>query len=243
MELPEPVVRALGDNLLQRDHLYREDKHALIDMCYEQSLDVPTLESVRITKDLTLMDVLMITRAFRFLGTIRRMRLQDFSDEADDEYWNSLIGSITEESAVELASALGFSEAKTRSYLSLFSWRAEDTGKQFVDLQYRPIIRFDGVMAVMHSLIYRSNIMRNAMFAANRHIGEEERNMPLSAILGDAFATKGCSHDSDVEFHCSLGGSDIDFATVVNDTLYIFECKNTILPCTAFEQKTFFDHL
>src|SRR5207302_1914970 len=65
----------------------------------------------------------------------------------------------------------------------------------------------------------------------------------VSSLLADAFRSVTDAVDVGLEYEFDGERGEIDCVAVLGDTLSVCECKNTLLPCSAFEQRTMFDHI
>src|SRR5207248_11416694 len=48
---------------------------------------------------------------------------------------------------------------------------------------------------------------------------------------------------SSVKYKYAQRAGDLDTLALIEDVLFVFECKNSLHPCSPFELRTSFDHL
>jgi len=240
LAIHEPVARILGQELLLSQGMFAEDVLALESECYELGTTGETLDQIRVTEHLTLFDLFRVHRLFRFVAVVRRAKLNELREAEPPVYLNSLLGEISREDLVQLLEAHGLSPAQAREYLDLVTWDAS-AGNAFLDLQYSPFLQVGDLLCLPFALHARSDVVRNTLFRTKARIYADGTLEPMVVDLADAFRGRTNTVETNVDYGAGLG--EIDVVALLDDGLYIFECKNTLLPTSAFEQRTLHDCL
>ena len=240
--LPSTDVKALGEGLFRVPRLFQEEIRSIFDACYELNTNLPDLESFKITPELSLFDTLIISRIFRFIFIARFQRLLELRNTNLVCLWNSSLVGIKVSTLREFLHIAGVPLNQATAYISLFTWNPEDTN-QFVDLQYRSFINLGGMLAVPLAIHTSSNLFRNALIAEGKRIYSDGTYDPISHLLETALKARTPYTASAVKYRHQTKEGDIDVLGVLDNSLYIFECKNTLLPTSTNEQQTTHDHI
>lgn len=114
---------------------------------------------------------------------------------------------------------------------------------EYLDLQYSQILRIEHMVAIMYVTNLHSNTFRNALMRSKRRIYDDGHRHPVTPILPQALRSQGVPVRVAFKYsYCGVAG-DADVIAIIGGGLFVFECKYTLLPCSAFEQRTFFDYL
>ncbi|TQF10698.1 hypothetical protein FJV41_38110 [Myxococcus llanfairpwllgwyngyllgogerychwyrndrobwllllantysiliogogogochensis] len=237
IQLAATHVRQLGELLLSKRTLFREEILALHNACYELDTTFPELEKFKITPDLSLLDAFLISRLLRFICLARRERLLELKESNTLAMWNSFLVGMSPEQTIELIRTAGFPPQQAKSYVEIFTWTPQNTD-QHVDLQYRPFISIRNTLAIPLAIHLSSNLVRNSLISEGKRIYSEGTNDPISQLLKEALATKTPLTAMGVKYRHQKKQGDVDVLAVFDKTLYIFECKNNILPASTVEQQT-----
>jgi hypothetical protein len=152
----------------------------------------------------------------------------------------SLLPTFEESQFYKLLDKLASAE-KVTTYLDLVCW---EPGLPFVfDVQYHPILFIEKQFLVPMSILVQSNYLRN-LFASEYKRGTKSlvtdgTHDPLVAGLTTAFRQAGmqCFEQGKVP------GSDLDLLVVYENTLFLLECKHSLLPVSAFDLRTTYDYI
>jgi hypothetical protein len=241
LALGAAVAKAVGGQLLLNDELYLDEMHWLVETCYELAARPDELRSVPITPHLTLWNVIQVSRVFRLLCVGWLDAMERLGDDINAKL-NSSIQLNATKSTVDLICSFGFSREMASEYVGLFTW---DTSARssYADLQYRPFLRIGDNLAISIGVHERSNLLRNALIAQQRRLSSGT----LPDVVTDTMvATIRENHQlvaTGAKFRFRGEESDLDVAWRLGDTLFVFECKNTIAPCSSFEMRATLDQL
>jgi len=242
IEIPGVAAKMFGEKILLVDKLFREEVIELRTTCYDLLTDYNTLAGLRIGDSLTIGDVIKIFRIFRFFAYVRAQKLSALGHEQDILRWNSILGGMEINSLITLMNVFGVPESHAKEYLNLFAW---DTSPKstFLDLQYTPLIRMGIWLAVPFSIHACFNLVRSAFLTAEKRLYSSGEVDPLANMLAAALSTVTNDVKKGVGYSFEGISGDFDCIAKLGRRVYIFECKNTLHPCSSFEQRTMIDHI
>jgi hypothetical protein len=242
LALPIEHVKKLGELILSNRRLFQEEIRAIHNACYELDTNFLDMEAFRITPELSLLDMLAISRLLRLIYFARHKRLLELRDSNIVAMWNSSLLGISARALIETLSAAGFSRQQAESYVNVFTWNTQNSD-QFVDLQYRPFISLGAEIAIPLAVHLNSNLFRNPLITQNKRLYSDGADDPVSRHLKEALGTKTPLTLMAVKYGHQKKKGDIDVLAVLDNKLYVFECKNTILPTSTTEQQTTYDRI
>jgi len=242
LELPSIHARALGEELLLKDIIFFEEQELLAGTCYELVTRVDDIRAFPITKNLTLWDILIISRTFRLLAYGWNHTLRQERNRNQLPFLNSAFPIVPIDQLYALLTAFGIDQEKARQYVELFTWDVRQRDS-YADLQYRPFIRIEGEVIVPLSLHTSSNLFRNVLLTQQRRLSSGTQPDLVTTHLHDAIAEEYDDVAKDVKFRFRGEQSDLDVVFRLGTTLFIFECKNTLNPSSSFEMRASLDQL
>jgi hypothetical protein len=140
----------------------------------------------------------------------------------------------------EVESILGIilKDDEIEDYLSFLTC----DNSEVIDLQYTPFwLLSNGKRIIPSSTIGQSDCVRNTFtLCYRRNIKQfcDTDSRELQSILVDSF-----SRFTNLTETRRFMGYEVDFVALVGNTLYLIECKDTLLPTNGFEMRTVVDHL
>lgn len=241
--IPEPVAKILGDYIFAPDGVYTEEVRESLSLCWEFNTTPDELHEFKVTENLTLFDLVKIGRVFRLLASARNEQLSAMRDSDPECYWNSMLGgSLSRDDLARLLTLFSIDARKAQDYVALFVWRPLDDERP-LDLQYTSFIPFSNRLAIPFNIHAQSNALRNALVLEKKRLYEDGATDPVSKGLSAALCQRSDYVDAGIEYRWQQQSGDLDVITLLDGKLYVFECKNTLLPCSAFERRTLWDHL
>lgn len=229
-----PLPTKIRDTLFQ-DALFSEERHEVTTLSKEWSVTPNDLLSFRLSDHVTMMDVLKVHRFFNLLRWIFISHLFPLWNSERETVMESLVGSI---SSKELKQVLDLVLGKnSEPIISFLCYTPEKQG--VFDLQYQPIVKKDQYYSIPYNLLGNSNILRNSLQLSRRRFYEDGQNDPLSQLLYKVVSTRT---QKAKENHVYQDG-ELDVIALIDGMFFVFECKNSTLPCNAFEARTSYDYI
>jgi hypothetical protein len=232
----------LAKELLTGNGLFSEDYAHLAESCYELWTTPTDLTALQVADGLTMLDVFQFARILRFHAVLRLRSLQKLKDINYATYLRSVIGGNDYNDLKANLISHGADEQKAEAFLKFWIWNAGG-GSGHLDLQYTPMVRLGDTVAVLYACQLNSNLFRNTLLRSKQRPYSDGSKDPLSDELVGALLEKTGTAQSRVKYKYGAETGDLDVVALIGETLFVFECKNTVLPCSAFEQRTLFDYL
>ena len=112
------------------------------------------------------------------------------------------------------------------------------------DIMYQPILKIeDGLVAVPYNIIGNTSILRNSLQLSKKRFYEDGTNDPLPKLIYEALSLKNFQVKSNVSYRWHGKKGEIDNIALCDGYLFVFECKNSNLPCDAHELRTSYEHI
>jgi hypothetical protein len=199
-------------------------------------LDPASLAAEPVMGSLTVGDMLKVWRVVNLMAHSLREYLTPLLKTEASLCLRSLIPAFSDGSfRAMLAEILG--PAKGDEYI-----RHLRVGqKKNRDLIYQPLVRAGDFWHVPMNLIASSNFIRNGL--ALSQVRFHKTKDPLGSLVASTFKEARVTAWHDVSFDFAGKAGDIDCLALLEDTLFIFECKNALHPCGIFELRGTRQHL
>lgn len=240
VKIPEPIFEKLIEKFILPNTLFEEEIIYLSSTFKEQLLTFDDLEKIKLKKNLTLGEFLKIQRIFIIFylffakGVYKKEKVQT------SILLRSLIPSFTESDFYNLLQKV-FPIEKIEDFLNIVCW---DSGMDYVfDLQYHPILWFDKQFLIPLSVYTQSNSIRNVYASEykrdNKALLSDGGTDPLVSSLILSLQKSGIECYSQI----NIGTTDIDVVAIYEEILFVFECKQSLLPVSTFDLRTTFDYI
>ena len=232
--IPEPIF----EKLCEVGELTQEE-HDLVSYEVDEMNLNPAFFDQPIYQSLTLLDYIRLRRFFLIFYHVQVVPLYkkyEAGEITQSEYLQSLIPCVSIDTFNCLRPVFG---NKLDAFWELNNYQG--TNSSIIDLQYQPVIPSAANYYVLSSIATISNIGRNLFTLLKRcniNINEDGTDDPLLKVLSTTFANARIPIAKDINIP---GVTDIDFAYVVDKTLFIAECKKNIVPTDIFEARTSID--
>jgi hypothetical protein len=240
VEVPEPVYEFILEHFFKPDSFFHEEIDYLSHIFKEQLLNLDDLSKIKIKDDLTLLEFIKIKRVFYLFYFLFTNQIYKKEKVDTELLLRSLIPVIPEESFYKFLEKLTTPE-NIDSFLDVSCW--EPNLDIFFDLQYHPILFLNKHFVIPLTILIHSNSIRN-LFAS-------EYKQNNTSILTDGFIDpivdklhSSFNKANIVSYkQTSVFNSDIDLFAVLGNTLFLFECKQSLHPVSVFDLRTTFDYI
>ena len=152
----------------------------------------------------------------------------------------SLVPSFTFDTLLEII-AFVVGKEKAAQIIDFLTW-LPDSGRVF-DIQYQPFVKTQHGYLVPVNILSSSYVIRNSLFLSRLRFYADGVNDPLPGIIGASLRTRTNLVAENVEFKYGDYKSEIDVLACIDGQLFIFECKNSLIPCNSYELRTSFDSI
>jgi hypothetical protein len=241
LELQPELMAVIVEQFIKPDTFFKHEYYYLSHAFKEQLLDFEQVKSIKIRGNLTILEFLKIQRFFILINFLFSRQLNENEKVLPQHMINSLIPSLTEDQVYDMLGMLTEEEHIT-DFLDIITWEPADA--KLFDIQYHPFVFIEGFYLMSLTLFAESNILRNLYASeyksSNVNLMTNGTKDPLAERLKDAFQQIQVNSDSGINYQ---GLTDIDFIARMDDTLIIFECKQSILPTSIHDLRTSFDYI
>ncbi|MBJ6727186.1 hypothetical protein [Geomesophilobacter sediminis] len=226
--------------LAETEGLFQEEILLLADLYSELFVSFKELDEFVINGTLTLRDILKVKRIFTFITGSFNAFLQSKYENDKLLVLRSLLPVMSKETLNKTLEAC-LDADKMNSWIEVMSWAGEE-GK-ILDLQYTPLIPVVNHYFVLMNVLDSANIIRNVLSSQQKRIFHEGTIDPLSQLLKEELVANGFDVKTDVKFKYHGHESDIDVLALKDGIVFVFECKNSMLPGNISEIRTSFDYI
>lgn len=240
MKFPEPLLQAFGQQFVAPDKLFAEEVVEMEMAAMELQWPINRLLDFELRPGLRVFDVLKIHRVLRLIAASRMACLADDKVPTLD-YWNSLVAVLTREHLSDTLCAVGIPPAAVWQWLGAFVWSSEQA--TFLDLQYTPAVEVGDHIAVLLGVAASSNYVRNALVSCKTRPWANNDSEMIETLKSAFDRLSGLRVWPSVEYGAGEAKGEVDCLVLWGATLFAFECKRTLLPCSAFERRTTIDYL
>lgn len=229
---------AAAASVVNRSVVYREEELELRISAAQLKLRPPDLLALEIASGVTTRDLIRFQRLLKFLALSRSAELERESLSADVRREARLLY-VKKDEFVRIAAAFGLERATAETALATFSWDALDPCH--LDLQHTPFVALQDHVLVPLAVASDSNLVRNGLWSSGRRPYPDGKVDPLVADLRLAFEMAGIPAWSNVRYEWCGKTYEIDVLATMGSHLFVFEAKNTLVPCSWFELRTTWD--
>jgi hypothetical protein len=227
-------------SVVNRGAAYREEELELRIAAAQLKVSPPELLDLEIARGVTTRDVVRLQRLLKFLALSRSAELDRSHLSADDRREARLLY-VETDTFLRVAASFGLDRALAETLVSTSSWDALEPSR--LDLQHTPILALRGHVLVPLAVASDSNLIRNGLWSSGRRPYPDGKIDPLVADLRLAFEIAGLPAWPNVRYEWSGKTYEIDLIAAVGSHLFVFEAKNTLVPCSWFELRTTWDAL
>jgi len=227
-------------NIFKSDRLFKEEYVHLTILAKELFISYRQIAEQPIFEEVTLKDLIRFQRFFFFLSAA----LEDYCKKRNilgtKLFLNSAILVWGVHSLPEYLVKI-FGADKADAIVRLLSWQRNIS--PVFDVQYQPIVRWGDCYVIPSAILALSNIARNTLQHLRFRFHSDGKVDPVSDELAKALITAGFAVYRGVSFkHRAIEG-EIDVIGIRDNSIFIFECKNSLLPCSGFELRTSWDYV
>jgi hypothetical protein len=240
VKIPDPIYDFIIENFFKPDNLFEEEIIYLAKIFKEQLLNPRDIKNIEVRSSFTLMDFIKIKRIFSLFYLLFSKQIYNLPQADKNLIYRSLIPTYTEETFYEFIEKLTFRE-KIDEFLDIVCW---EPGMDILfDLQYHPILFINGFFMIPLSVFVNSNSIRNLFASEYKHDNEnlfkDGSKDELVNKLNKDFENVGIRSYKQT----NIPKTDIDLFAIYDNTIFLFECKQTLHPVNVFDLRTTYDYI
>lgn len=247
-QFPRVLIEELCSQDNDMPQLFAEEFEYVYTICVEQMISMEEFYGLKITEHCTAIDIILFKRFFTLFVTMQNYLWKNklsLEDKLLPIMERSVIPTFREFELLRLITPFLKSEEKVKELLKLMTWN----GNEKLDLQYTPILKLKDHYFLAADICVVSNSFRNVIVRArsrnNQVVNSDGRNNPLERKCEECFSDSSYSFEykRGLPFKYNGKEGEIDFLAWSDNSFYVFECKNAILPTNTFELRTTFDYM
>jgi hypothetical protein len=226
-------------NFLDTNRLFLEEEMILKQLESNLFIDIQKVNKIPVFQSLSLFDIIKVQRLFAFMLFVLTEYIDSNKLFKSKLFWRSMPVLQANDLKDLLASFLG--EQKAKEIFELFTWRLES--KKIFDLQTYPFINVEDWILLPLGILTNSDLCRNVLQSTKFRFDSESFEDPI--VLEMERCLKPVSSILKTNLKYSFKGieGDVDVLAVVDNCLFVFECKNSLHPCNPFELRTTYDSI
>jgi hypothetical protein len=231
--IPEPM------QFFAQDSLFREEYAGLTLLCY----DLLSSFDEAIACDVGGVSIMDLIKAQRLMYVTHRVRYEKLKKHwtSDPDACVQSIAAVYDDDSLLNYLGYAFPRESAEKILALLEWNPKQ--KTYLDLMYQPLVRAAGNnLLVAPNLFAVANLPRNTLQLTQKRLGEKGDGL-LAQRLTKEFQGQGFVAWDDVEYSYAGIKGDGDVVALQGEFLFIFECKNSLHPCSAAELRTSYEYL
>ena len=235
-----PISEPLRD-ILRDDKFFYEELLFLTEGCREMFINFEYLLNFKIYNKLTFFDIIKVHRFFYMIKTFFCTHLETYLESNPILVYRSILPVYKDEDFENLLSNFVLDEEKVSDFIEIFSWFSGED--KIFDLQYRPLIGVEDHYIFPLNIFCNSNLLRNSLYIVRKRLYDNNQVDPLADILQKVLKEKFEFVEIQVNYKKFDYNGDIDVLVKQDDCIFIFECKNTMLPGNIYELRSTYDNI
>lgn len=226
--------------LIRSNQLFEEDiiKMSLIQK--ELFIDMRQIYEEKIYKNLQFIDIVKFQRLFLFIFWAFEAYITSEKLSKSKLFLRSILPVFERKKFLDLLENL-WSKEKADQLLELLSWNPDS--KSYFDVQYHPILCIDDSIVVPLGILGHSNLLRNVLQSTGYRFDSDSSNDPLGKLMEESIKPISSFFKKDIKYKFNGQEGEIDVIAVIDNYLFVFECKNSLHPTSPFELRTSYDYI
>ncbi|GAB5418452.1 MAG: hypothetical protein Crog4KO_33340 [Crocinitomicaceae bacterium] len=238
MAIPHELLDELVSILLSKNSsVYFEEAVMLRGIEQDLMLNFDQLEKFEIRRGFTFKDLFLVKRLFNFLSTAY---FKELRKKSKTNYFNSNTPFLARETIQLLLSKI-ITPEKVELFIDTFAYHP--SRHKICDIQYTPIIQGEVHNLFLLNVFGKSNVFRNVLFSLNKRIYSDLKIDPIADKLESSLINLGFRTKQGVKISYHGEKTDIDVLAWKGKNIFIFECKNSILPVGAREIRSVMEQI
>jgi hypothetical protein len=233
-EFPADVLTSLA----QVEELFQEEKIALKGACRDLLTPVDQLLDFDLNNGLTLRDLFQVSRLMQFIRSITAAKLVPELEAHPNHVLQSLIPVFQKPILIGLVGTV-IGEDKAERAIDMMCLDI----KGHVDLQYQPLVPVGEQIMLPANIFASSHVFRNSLLVIGKRLYEDGKVDPLVDLIADVFQEQGLSPQTRVNYAWGGEKGEADVLILIDNILFVLECKNSLVPTGPHELRTSLDYI
>lgn len=233
-----PILKV--KELISSKQLLYEEKIQMHSIQKELFIDLKKITEIKFYKNICLFDVIKLQRFFTilFFALFEYIETEKLLDSK--LFWRSIIPSFDKIYFLKILEDL-FGQTKANDLLDLLSWNPNSN--KIFDIQYYPILNIDNLIVLPLGILCNSNLTRNVLQSTNYRFDSDDSNDPIGKLLEESLKSVSSLVKRNFSYNYQGKNGEIDIIAIIENQLFIFECKNSLHPTSSFELRTSYESI
>jgi len=231
----EPLIK-----LITQEHLFEEECLELEAASKDFMVDISDILKLKIISNVSLCMLLKVHRLFNFIRWYTASHFMPLTKTQPSLVFQSLVPSFTIESIQDMLISLVESQ-QAECIIDFLTWTPKT--KRVFDIQYQPLVKTLRGYLVPMNILASSDIIRNSLLMSRIRFYPDGTIDPLSSLLAHVLRQHTNSVAERVQYDYEDFQGDIDTIALFDNILFVFECKNSLIPCNSYEIRTSYDSI
>ena len=220
--------------------LFLEEEMMLQQIERNLFLGYQKVNKIKVYKSLSLFDIIKLQRLFAFMLFVFREYISSNNLFKSKLFWRSVLPVFQANELKDfLADFLG--KEKAKEIFELFTWRLESN--KIFDLQTYPFINIEDWIVLPLGILTNSDLCRNVLQSTRFRFDSESSEDPIVLEMERCLKPVSSIFETNLKYSFEGTKGEVDVLAVVDNCLFIFECKNSLHPCNMFELRTTYDYI
>ncbi len=245
---PEPLQRYVFQvpkiepllKLITQEDMFEEESLELEAASKDFMIDISDILKFEIIPNVSIWMLLKVHRLFNFIRWYTVSHLMPLTKTQPGLVFQSLVPSFTIKSLQDMLVSLVESK-QAECIIDFLTWTPET--KRVFDVQYQPLVKTLRSYLVPMNILASSDIIRNSLFMSRTRFYPDGTIDPLSSLLANVLRQHTNSVAERVQYDYEGFQGDIDTIALFDNKLFVFECKNSLIPCNSYEIRTSYDSI
>ena len=242
MKIGQRSAEYLGASLVRTDRLFSEEISMLEGIAYEIVADLEDVRRFIVADSLSMWNVFLIARLLRLLFLARNEALQEEASKDSESLLRSCLFVLPLDKAVDTICLFGFEKKTVENFMQVFAWDVSNK-TSYADLQYRPFVIAGNHVLLPLALAGSSNVLRNVLVVTQKRLSAGGYPDIVTRHLYESILPACAACARNVQFRFRSETSEIDVLFLLDKTLFVCECKNSLKPVSSFEMRATWDQL
>jgi hypothetical protein len=223
---------------IRSNQLFGEEIDRINFLKKELFIDRKQIYEEKFYKDLQLIDIIKFERLFLFLLGAFEAYITSENLSNSKLFWRSILPVFERKQFLDL---LGYfwGERKAEQLLELLSWNPP----KIFDVQYHPILCIDNWIILPLGILGHSNLPRNVLQSTGYRFDSDSSNDPIGKLMEESIKPISSFFAKDIPYKFNGQSGEIDVIAVIDNYLFVFECKNSLHPTSPFELRISYDYI
>jgi len=229
--------------IFRDDRVFAEDLSMLEMLGNEDYITASEVMHLPVVEDITVIDILKVQRLIRFVQ-IGMMNAIDNHPTVAEQAGVQMTSCVPIYNVEQLLAnfELAVGKEKAGKMLKIMSC---DFTKEFIDLQYTPLIVVGDICMFSMAVFTSSNLVRNLLVHHKKRLTlrDSSDKDPMQETLMHALLNAGFLVQPEFDPGTLADPREIDLIAYKDGHLFLFECKNSFHPCNVYERRTTFEYI